>query len=539
MWDMRQPLTAGVSVLVAGLFVGSALATGAAAQERLGQVQFKVSCTAEAQAKFNRAMALYHSFAWKGAQPAFTEITQLDSKCGMAWWGLAMTAAENPFGWPVGMRLVDGAEAIEKAKQVGAGTARERDYIAALELLYRDHASTPHRPRALAYEEAMGKLAERYPDDVEATILYALAVSGNHDLNDKTFARPLKAAGLLEPLFVSLPQHPGVAHYLIHSYDYPPIAQKGLVAARRYSQVAPSAPHAQHMPSHIFTRVGSWRDSIAANQRSVQAAAGDPRYTAHGMDYMVYAYLQLAEDATAAKVFADASTAVRPEKGKAGFAEAFGLAAMPARLALERARWAEAGKIELPANLSDADWKRYPQAESVQAFARAIGTARSGDPPAARREIERLGQLQRALTERKLGYWAEQTEIQMKVATAWALRAEGKDTEALAAMRAAADHEDRTEKHVVTPGPIIPARELLGDLLLELNRPADAVAQYEASIAKEPNRFRGLYGVARAAELAGDREKARKHYGHLIHQVGDGAAERPEVQQARAFMGTR
>ncbi len=539
MCDMRHPLATGMSVLVVGLLITTALTTGTAAQEQLGQVQFKVSCTAEAQKKFNRAMALYHSFAWKAAQPAFTEITQLDPKCAMAWWGLAMNAAENPFGWPVGMKLAEGAEAIEKAKQVGAGTARERDYIAALEVLYRDHASTPHRPRALAYEEAMGKLAERYPDDVEARILYALAVSGNHDLNDKTFARPLKAAGMLEPLFVALPQHPGVAHYLIHSYDYPPIAQKGLVAAKRYAQVAPSAPHAQHMPSHIFTRVGAWDDSIAANQRSVQAAVGDPRYTAHGMDYMVYAYLQLADDTRAAKVFTDAGTAVRPEKGKAGFAEAFGLAAMPARLTLERGRWAEAGKIELPTNLSEADWKRYPQAESVQAFARAIGAARSGDAAGARREIERLGQLQRALAERKLGYWAEQSEVQAKVATAWALRAEGKDAEALAALRAAADHEDRTEKHVVTPGPILPARELLGDLLLELNLPAEAVAQYEASIAKEPSRFRGVYGAARAAELAGDREKARKHYGHLIHQVGDGGAERPELRQAKAFMGAR
>ena len=536
---MRHRLAAKGSVVVAGLFLVATLATSASAQEQFGQVQFKVSCTAEAQAKFNRAMALYHSFAWKAAQPAFTEITQVDPKCAMAWWGLAMNAAENPFGWPVGMKLAEGAEAIQKAQQVGAGTAREREYIAALELLYRDHASTPHRPRALAYEEAMEKLAARYPDDVEARILYALTVSGNHDLNDKTFARPLKAAALLEPLFVSLPQHPGVAHYLIHSYDYPPIAQKGLPAAKRYAQVAPSAPHAQHMPSHIFTRVGSWQDSIAANQRSVQAAVGDPRYTAHGMDYMVYAYLQLAEDTRAAKVFADAGTAVRPEKGKAGFAEAFGLAAMPARLALERGRWAEASKIELPANLSEADWKRYPQAESVQAFARAIGAARSGDAAGARREIERLGQLQRALTERKLGYWAEQTEVQAKVATAWALRAEGKDAEAVVALRAAADHEDRTEKHVVTPGPIIPARELLGDLLLELNRPADAVVQYEAAMGKEPNRFRGLYGAGRAAELAGDRDKARKHYGHLIHQVGDGVTERPELRQAKAFVGAR
>jgi tetratricopeptide (TPR) repeat protein len=528
-----------MSVVLAAVLIGLPLATGALAQERLGQVQFKVSCTADAQQKFNRAMALYHSFAWKGAQPAFTEIAQLDPKCGMAWWGLALVAAENPFAWPVGMKLKEGAEAIQKAKQVGAGTSRERDYIAALELLYRDADTTPHRARALAYEEAMGKLAERYADDVEAKILYALAVSGNHELTDKTFARPLKAAAVLEPLSVAHPQHPGISHYLIHSYDYPPVASKGLDAAKRYAHIAPSAPHALHMPSHIFTRVGHWRDSIVANQRSVQAAAGDPRYTAHGMDYMVYAYLQLAEDARATKVFADAGTAVLPEKGKAGFAEAFALAAMPARLALERGRWAEAVKIELAANLSDADWKRFPQAESVQAFARAIGAARSGDATAARREIERLGRLQQALAERKLGYWAEQSEVQAKVATAWALRAEGKDADALAALRAAADHEDRTEKHVVTPGPIIPARELLGDLLMELGRPAEALAQYEASIAKEPSRFRGLYGAGRAAELAGQRDKAGKYYGQLIQQVGEAGPERPELRQAKNFVGTR
>jgi len=536
---MRYLVAARVSVLVGGLIVGTALATAEGGKEELGQVQFKVSCTAEAQQKFHRAMALYHSFAWSKAQQAFIEITQLDPKCGMAWWGLAMVAADNPFAWPVTMKLQEGAETIQKAKEVGAGTARERDYIGALEQLYKDHASTPHRTRAVAYEEAMGKLAERYPDDVEAKILYALTVSGNHELGDKTFARPLKAAGLLEPLFAAHAQHPGIAHYLIHSYDYPAIARKGLDAAKRYGQIAPAAPHAQHMPSHIFTRVGYWRDSIAANQRSVQAAEGDPRYTAHGMDYMVYAYLQLAEDANATKVFADAGAAVRPVKDKAGFAEAYGLAAIPARLALERGRWAEAAKIELPANLSDVDWKRFPQAESVQAFARAIGAARSGDAAGARRELARLEQLQRVLTERKLGYWAEQTEVQAKVATAWALRAEGKDTEALAALRAAADHEDRTEKHVVTPGPILPARELLGDLLMELGRPVEAIAQYEASIAKEPSRFRGLYGAARAAELAGNREKARQHYGHLVQQVGAGAADRPELKQAKAFLATR
>jgi tetratricopeptide (TPR) repeat protein len=535
---MRHRVTARLGVLVTAVVASAALATGTMAQEQLGQVQFKTSCSADAQQKFHRAMALYHSFAWKKANQAFTEIAQADPKCGMAWWGLSMVAADNPFGWPVSLKLPEGVEAIQKAKEVGAGTARERDYIAALEQLYKDHASTPHRTRALAYETAMEKLAQSHPDDVEAKILYGLAVSANHDLTDKTFARPLKAVGILEPLFASLPQHPGVAHYMIHSYDYPPIANKGLEAAKRYAQVAPAAAHAQHMPSHIFTRVGYWRESIDANQRSVKAAEGDTRYTAHGLDYMVYAYLQLAEDANATKALGDAGT-VRPEKGKAGFGEAFGLAAIPARLALERGRWAEAAKVELSPNLSDADWKRFPQAESVNAFARALGAARGGDVAGARREIERLGQLQKVLVERKLGYWAEQTEVQAKVATAWALRAEGKDAEALAALQAAADHEDRTEKHVVTPGPLIPARELLGDLLMELKRPAEALVQYETAIAKEPNRFRGTYGAARAAELAGDRETARKHYAHLIHQVGAGAADRPELRQARAFMATR
>jgi tetratricopeptide (TPR) repeat protein len=535
---MRHRGIAKLGLVMTAVLASAALATSMAAQEQLGQVQFKTSCTAEAQGKFHRAMALYHSFGFKKANQAFTEISQVDPKCGMAWWGLSMIAADNPFGWPISLNLQEGAAAIQKAKEVGAGTPRERDYIAALEQLYKDYASTPHRTRALAYETAMEKLTQSYPDDVEAKILYGLAVSANHDLTDKTFARPLKAVGILEPLFASLPQHPGIAHYIIHSYDYPPIASKGLEAAKRYAQIAPAAAHAHHMPSHIFTRVGYWRESIASNQSSVKAAEGDARYTAHGLDYMVYAYLQLAEDANATKVLGDAGS-VRSEKGKASFAEAFGLAAIPARLALERGRWAEAAKLELPTNLSDVDWKRFPQAESVNAFARALGAARSGDAASARKEIERLGQLQKVLTERKLGYWAEQSEVQTKVATAWALRAEGKDAEALAALKAAADHEDRTEKHVVTPGPLIPARELLGDLLMELKRPAEALVEYEAAIAKEPNRFRGTHGAGRAAELAGDRETARKHYGHLIHLVGAEAADRPELRQAKAFMTTR
>jgi tetratricopeptide (TPR) repeat protein len=527
-----------VAVVALYLSVGTLLQAGvqgtATKPEQLGQVNFPVSCSGEAQAKFHRAMALYHSFDWKKGKAAFEEIASLDPRCGMAYWGLAMVAANNPFGWPVYLKLPEGTEAIQQAQDVGAPTPRERDYIAALEALYKDHATVPHRQRAIAYEQAMEKLAATYPDDVEAKILYALAVSANHDLNDKTFARPLKAAALLEPLFTAYPQHPGVAHYLIHSYDYPPIASKGLEAAKRYSQLAPDAVHAQHMPSHIFTRVGAWRESVASNQASVAAANG---YNPHGWDYMVYASLQMADDAEADRVGADVRAIGALDNSI--HSEVFGVTAIAARLALERGRWAEAAKLELHPAVSEAGWKRFPQAEAINAFARALGAARSGDAAGARREIERLQTLHKALSDRKLAYWAEQTEIQAKVATAWALRAEGKNEEALAAMRAAADHEDQTEKHVVTPGPIMPARELLGDLLMELGRPAEALPQYEASIAKEPNRFRGLYGAGLAAERAGDRARAKEYFEKLTATAAQSDATRPELAHARQVLSQR
>jgi hypothetical protein len=482
-------------------------------------------------------MALYHSFDWPRGKAAFDEIASLDPRCGMAYWGLAMVAADNPFGWPISLRLKEGAEAIQKAQDIGATTPRERDYIAALAVLYKDHETVPHRQRALAYEQAMEKLAATYPDDVEAKILSALIISANHDLNDKTFARPLKAAALLEPLFAAYPQHPGVAHYLIHSYDYPPIAQKGLEAAKRYASIAPDASHAHHMPSHIFTRVGFWRESVASNQASVAAAKGDALYTLHGWDYMAYAYLQMANDAAAEKVGAEALALA--ELNNVSFGAVFGAAAIPARLALERGRWAEAATLALPANVSAEAWQRSPQAESINAFARALGAARSGNAAGARQEIERLHALHKVLTERKLAYWAEQTEIQAKVVSAWALLAEGKQEEALAAMRAAADHEDQTEKHAVTPGPLMPARELLGDMLLELGRPAEALPQYEASIAKEPNRFRGLYGAGLAAERAGDHARARAYFEKLAAVCAESDGTRPELVQARQTLAQR
>jgi tetratricopeptide repeat protein len=527
---MNHTTKAGIAAAIACTVAFAAHAHDKNVKEQLGSVKFQVSCSADAQKKFNRAMALYHSFDWARGKTAFEEIAQADPKCGMAYWGLAMVAADNPFAWPVSLKVKDGAEAIAKAKEVGAGTQRERDFIDALGLLYQDAANTPHRPRALAYEQAMEKVAAGNPRDIEAKILYALAVSANHDLNDKNYERPLKAAGLLEPLFKSQPRHPGVAHYLIHSYDYPPIAEKGLSAAKRYSKVAADAAHAQHMPSHIFTRVGFWRESVAANRASAATDSPAKVQTPHAWDYMVYAYLQLGEDSAAESVGAEAKSL---KLSNPAFHQPFGLAAIPARLALERGRWAEAAKLELPANVADEDWKRYPHAESLVVFARGLGAARSGDAAAARKEIERLRAIHATLTERKIGYWAEQTEIQAAIVTAWALLAEGKKDEALAAMRAAADREDASEKHVVVPGPMIPARELLGDLLMELNRPAEALAQYEASIGKEPNRFRGLYGAALAAERSGDAKRARIHYEKLASITKGADSARPELMRAR------
>ena len=404
-----------ITVVALCLGLGTGLQAGAhegpTRADGLGNVHFAVSCTDAAQAQFHRAMALYHSFDWPRGKAAFAEIASLDPRCGMAQWGLAMVAADNPFGWPVSLKLPDGAEAIQQAQAVGATTPRERDYIAALAVLYKDHATVPHRQRALAYEQAMEKLAATYPDDVEAKILSALVISANHDLNDKTFARPLKAAALLEPLFVAYPQHPGVAHYLIHSYDYPPIAQKGLEAAKRYAGIAPDASHAHHMPSHIFTRVGFWRESVASNQASVAAAKGDALYTLHGWDYMVYAYLQMADDATAEKVGAEALAHgtldnVQLRRGVRGRGDSrpAGAGARP----LGRSGHARPAGECLGGGLAAFSAGR----SRLMPLPGRSGRRGAATPLARARRSSVCTPCTQVLTERKLAYWAEQTEIQ-------------------------------------------------------------------------------------------------------------------------------
>jgi hypothetical protein len=513
-----------------------------AGPERFGKVHFPTSCAPAVQAEFERALALLHSFWFQPAIKGFNAVAQSDPSCGIAHWGAAVAWLGNPLaGPPVARGLKEGSAAVARAKAVGAKTQRELDYIAAIEVFYRDHETVDHKTRALAYEMAMEALARKYPNDLEASIFYALALNITLDPTDKTYSNQLKAAAVLEKAFAAHPEHPGAAHYLIHSYDFPPIAHKGLPAARRYAQIAPSAPHALHMPSHIFTRLGYWEDSIETNRRSAEAAKAELKqanleagsYNAvHAMDYIVYAALQLARDRDARSVVDEVRAIEKIDSEQ--FAAAFAFAAIPARYALERRAWREA--VDLPLHPRSLSWAKFPQAEAINAFARGLAAARSGNMAAAKQEIARLSSLAYALATAKNAYWAEQVEIQKLAVSAWTARAEGQNDDALALMRQAADREDATEKHPVTPGAIQPAREMLAELLLEVGQPAKALAEFEASQKTDPNRFHGLAGAARAAEAAGDKAKAKAYYTKLVELTKTADSERPEIAKAKAFL---
>jgi hypothetical protein len=522
-------------ILVVALVSVVAVAPGLAqhaGHEKLGSVSFANTCSPAVQADLNRAVALLHSFWWGATTKAFDEVAQKDPSCGIAYWGVAMAALENPFGWPPNPKmLADGSAAIARARAAGAKSQRELDYIAAIETFYKDHDKVEHRARVVAYEKAMEQLAARYPQDREAAIFYALALNATVLATDKTYAQQLKAAAILEAAFRDQPDHPGAAHYLIHTYDYPAIAEKGLPAARRYATIAPAAPHAQHMPSHIFTRRGFWQDSIASNLASAAAADNDfDRF--HAWDYLAYGYLQLGQDRLARGVLDQILSVEKPSV--LNFATAFALAAIPSRYALERGQWADA--VGLALRPGDFPWARFPQAEAILAFSRALGAARTGNLAQARDDQARLAALRDGLLAAKIGYWADQVDIQRLLVAGAIARAEARNDDALQLTRAAADREDATEKHPVTPGPIVPARELLGELLLDLGRPAEALREFEASQQREPNRLRGYYGVARAADLSGDKAKARTAYGQLVTLTARADTERSEVTQAKAYL---
>jgi tetratricopeptide (TPR) repeat protein len=511
------------------------------AVEKLGEVRFPVSCTVPAQQQFDHALAALHSFWYEEALKAFTLVTETDPGCAMGYWGIAMSIYYPLWVPPSQGTLQKGINAIEKGKSIGVKTDREGAYIAAIEVFYKDSEKLDHRTRTLAYEKAMERIYLQYSNDREAAIFYALALNATAPPTDKTYSNQLKAGEILEKVFTEQPNHPGVAHYIIHSYDNPPLARRGLSAAQRFAKIAPSVPHAQHMPSHIFTRLGLWQESIQSN---LGAVAASKEYAAkthpgaayyehlHALDYLGYAYLQSAQDRKAKGVLDELLTIrkVQPE----AFQAAYAFAAIPARYALERRRWSEAAA--LTAHPPTFPWSRFRWAEAVTYFARALASARSGNVSSARKDIEKLESLQDALARAKDAYWAKQVEIQRRVATAWLGLAEGKKDAALKLMQSAADLEDSTDKHPVTPAPILPARELLGEMLLELGNPVQALKEFEASHRVEPNRFRGLHGAAKAAQISGNREKARHYYAQLVSLCEGADTDRPEINEAKVFL---
>jgi hypothetical protein len=504
--------------------------------QQLGTVAFDTSCDPSLQSDLNRAVALLHSFWFGASAAAFTAVAQKDPSCGIAWWGVAMSRWGNPFapGRPVA-NIKQGSEAIAQARAAGAKTERERDYIEAAAALFADFERVDHRTRIVNYERAMERAHQKYPADRELAAFYALAVNQTALPTDKQYLQQLKAAAILEKLYTTMPDHPGVAHYLIHAYDHPPLAARALPAAQRYARIAPDAPHALHMPSHTFTRVGHWEESIATNLASAAAArkAKSPAEVLHALDYQVYAYLQTAQDTAAARVIDELAAIVR----EIDTAEQYGLvgyyaaAAIPARHALERGDWRQAAALEVRSS-------PFPFVDAMTHFARAMGAARSGNPAAARADAAKLDALRTTLQTNKDEYWAQQLEIQHLAANAWIALAEKRTDEALTLMKQAAEIEDSTDKSAVSPGPLAPAREMLGEMLLELRQPAQALAALEAVMKKEPNRFRALYLGAKAAAANQDAARARRYYQQIVDMCAKGEpGRRAELAEARKSIG--
>ena len=495
--------------------------------EQLGKVSFANSCAPAVQAAFERGVALMHSFWFQESERTFRGVLERDPNCAIAAWGIATMLMGNPFGTgPPPQRLKLAQEAIERGRATGSKTERERLYIEAIGEYYERFGDRPHGARMKSLANSFEVVAKRFPDDDEAQIFYAVYLIATQQKTDKTLGAALKAAEILEAQFVKHPEHPGVAHYLIHSYDYPPIAEKGLRAAKRYAEIAPSVAHGLHMPSHIFTLVGSWKESVAANRRAaaVAKAGKDADQELHAMEYMVYAYLQLARDRDASFVVEDAQRVTGADLYRQSAAVA--LATIPARYAVERGMWKDAARLKMHPS-------KVPYADAMTHFARAIGAARSGDMAAAGKDVQELARIVDALKAAKDDRWAAEVEVQRLGAAAWTSYATGNRDEALMLMRSAADMEDKGE--ALGPGRILPARELLGEMLLEMGRPQEALAEFERLQVQESNRFRSLCGAGEAAAQSGNRDKARYHFSRLIEVAGSGDF-RPEVEKARRYL---
>ena len=520
-----------------------------------GTVDFPVSCAPAVRAEFIRGVALLHSFFYEEARRIFTSVAEQDPNCAMAQWGIAMTWWHPIWTPPTPDEMGAGKAAIEKAMGMTAGTERERGFIQALNVYYNTsdspnagavgqscHGPVGARDRVVAYEKEMRQLSVEYPDDFEAQTFYAFAIlaAGYATPTDTTLAKQLQAAALLEKLWKKNPHHPGVVHYLIHSYDYPALAERGLAAARSYGSIAPWVPHALHMPSHIFTRLGMWEESIAANRSSADASRA---YAAmrhrdateaeqlHALDYMAYSYLQEGQDSKA-KEIVDFAATVRKTNPELEFSGAYALAAIPSRYALERNAWSDAAALRIPAL---PHWSSFPFMEALIEYAHALGRAHTGDLEGARRAMDRMRQLRDATSDPKFDYFKRQLDQQMQAASAWVAYGENKKEDAVTMLRRAADAEDILGKHPVSPGALVPAREQLGDLLLALDRPKEAQQEFEAALKIYPGRFRGLYGAAQAAERMGEKEKADDYYAKLIEQTAKADSSRSELAQLREY----
>ncbi len=507
---------------------------------QVGTVHFPTSCSPGVQPQFERAVAMLHSFWYEEAEQAFRSIAAADPNCSMASWGVAMSLW--PPLWPRtpdAETLKQGHAAVAQAQTITRNTARERDYIAAIAAFYENYDKVDHRTRALSYEKAMQQVAQRYANDREASIFYSLALLATAPPTDRTYANQKKAGEILDKIFAEQPNHPGVAHYLIHSYDNPVLAAHGLTAARSYARIAPSVPHAQHMPSHIFIRLGLWQEAIASDRASVAAArdyeieshmegAWDQRL--HPMDYLVYAYLQTGQEGEARRVVdeAGAVTKVKP----AGLIAEYALAAIPARFTIERQDWAGAAALKARSSAG-------PAAEAITWWARALGAARIGDVGGAQQDLAQIQTLKSKLDaspDPNAKYWAGQVEIQHRAAAGWLAHAQGQNDEALRLMRSAVEMEDATEKSPVTPGPVLPARELLADLLMETKQPALALTEFQMSLKSAPNRFHAIYGSAQAAESANQPALARGYYAKVVEICSQCRPDDPRLRRAQQFL---
>ena len=521
---------------------GEIVSCGPQDGEIFGSVSFTASVPDSLKKDFNIAIALLHSFEYNESEKMFARIIERSPDCAMAYWGVAMSNFHALWAPPTEAELQKGAKAIELARSINNKTKRETDYIEALAKFFENAGHADHHSRVLSFENAMEKLYQTYPDDLEAGVFYALALDAAADPTDKTYTKQKKAFSILNPMFQKEPLHPGLAHYIIHNCDYPALAELALPAARKYASIAPASAHAQHMPSHIFTRLGLWDECIQSNLVSVSSARcyaskakikGHWDEELHGIDYLVYAYLQKGDDEQARQQ-ADYLQSIHEVDG-INFKTAYAFAAIPARYALERKMWKEAAALSL--HPTDFPWEKFPWQESIVHFARVIGAVHLNNVKEAKTELENLKSLYDKLVKQiDKKQESAQVAIQIKTSEAWIEYKLRNNEKALAMMQEAADMEDGTEKHPVTPGEVIPARELYAEMLLEMNKPDLALENFELDLKTHSNRFNGLYGAAMAAEMAGNKDKAIVYFKKLIEIADPENCRRPELNHAKLFL---